>query len=66
MRLFFSTQTTHFRDTDFLNAGLLKLQYILGTVVAAIPSEFLGLYAETAFAWRSVQSSSVLSQGLPR
>jgi hypothetical protein len=30
--------------------GLLKLHYILGTVVAAIRREFLGLYAETAFA----------------
>ena len=49
MCLFFSTQTTHFLDTDFLNAGLLKLHHIFGTVVAAIRSEFLGLYVETAF-----------------
>src|SRR5918999_4295223 len=40
MLLFFSTQTTHFRDTNFLNAGLIKVHHIFATVVAAVRSEF--------------------------
>src|SRR5918996_2032692 len=49
MRLFFSAQATQFRNADFLNTGLAKLQHIIGTVVASIRGQFLGLYTETSF-----------------
>src|SRR5262245_29073053 len=47
--LFFSAQATHFWDANFLNAGLAKLQHVLGTVVAPIGGKFFRLYAQTGF-----------------
>ena len=58
-------QATHFRNADFLNPRLAKLQHVVGTVVAAIRGEFLGFYAQSVFARRSSDSSSVRSLGLP-
>jgi len=49
MPLFFSAQATHFGDANFLNAGLAKLQHVLGTVVAPVRGELLRLYAQTGF-----------------
>ena len=49
MRFFCFAQATHFRDADFLNTDLAKLQYVIGTVVAPIGSNLLWLYAEASF-----------------
>ena len=49
MPLFFPTQATHFRNADFLNTGLAKLQHVIGTVVTSIRGQFLGLDAESGF-----------------
>src|SRR5919109_180613 len=49
MPLFFPTQATHFRNADFLNTGLAKFQYVIGTVVAPIGGEIGRLYAEAGF-----------------
>ena len=66
MRLLLAAQATQFRNADFVKTGLAKLKHVIGTVVAPIRGEFLGLYPETGFACRSTESSSVLSLGLPR
>jgi hypothetical protein len=49
MHFFCFAQSTHLRDSDFLYTSLAKLQHIIGTVVAAIRGEFLGLYAKSGF-----------------
>ena len=49
MPLFFSAQATHFRDADFFNTRLAKLQHIIHTVVAPIRGELFRLYTEIGF-----------------
>src|SRR6185503_984797 len=49
MALFGFAQATHLWDANFLNTGLAQLQHVLGTVIAAIRRQLLGLYAESGF-----------------
>src|ERR1041384_6657245 len=49
MPLFGFAQATHLWDANFLNTGLAQLQHVLGTVIAAIRRQLLGLYAESGF-----------------
>ena len=65
MGFFAAAQATHFRNSNFLNTGLAKFPHVFATVVTSIRGHFLRLYAKAVFACRNIESSSVLSLGLP-
>src|SRR5918995_5057520 len=49
LSLFCSAQATHFRDSDFFNAGPAELQHVIHAVVSSVGRHLLGLNAETGF-----------------
>ena len=49
MQFFGFAQAAHLRDANFLNPGLVKLQDVLGSVIATIRRQLFGLYAESGF-----------------
>src|SRR5215467_4945991 len=49
MQFFSLAQPAYLRDANFLNSGFAQFHHILGTVIAAIRRQLLGLYAQSGF-----------------